>query len=312
MSTQHIPQELYKVRRIIVPTKGLPSDNNHDPSNIIKYKNKYYFWYTQHMHEFPFSHFAYTKIMYKESEDGLYWSEGKDALLPSDVGWDNKGVLTPYVVPYNGKYYLFYMGVGDNYVSGKDMSRGSGVAVADSIDGPFIRFGDKPIIMPEKDSWDNDSCDDVTVLYKDNKWWMYYKGSTTGLSAEQTQVGLAFSNCITGPYVKYEGNPLIKGHAFAIWPYKHGFLFLSGLKDEDEGTMYENWHDTSGKQSLYWSEDGIHFERCCEFPNRAAGIYTSVICDGSQQDITKFWGLTVNTVNNHLGRFIERFDFIID
>lgn len=212
----NIPQELYKVRRIIVPTKGLPNNNNHDPSNIIKYKNRYYFWYTQHMHEFPFKHFAYSKIMYKESEDGLCWSEGKDALLPSDVGWDNKGVLTAYLVPYNGKYYLFYIGVGDNYVSGKDMSRGSGVAVADSIDGPFIRFGDKPIIMPEKDSWDNDSNDNVNVLYKDNKWWMYYKGSTTGLLPDQTQVGLAFSDCITGPYVKYEGNPLIKGHAFAI------------------------------------------------------------------------------------------------
>lgn len=307
-----MPEELKRVRRIITPTVGLPNDNNHDPSNVIAYKGRYYLWYTQHRNDKPYNHFADCKIMYKTSTDGFHWDEGKDAFLPGEEGWDNRGVLTAYVAPWEDKYYLFYIGVGDDFALGLDFSRGCGVAVADTPDGPFERIGDGPVIYPDKDAWDNDSNDDATVLRKDGKWWLYYKGSTVGLMPDQTRVGLAFSDTITGPYVKYEGNPIAKGHAFAIWPYKHGFLYLSGLKDGDEGTVYGNWHDTTGTQSLYWSEDGIHFEKCCEFLNRAAGIYTSIIADGSQTDITKFWGLSVNTLHNHLDRYIERFAFVLD
>lgn len=307
-----MPKELKRVKKVDTKTTGLPYDNNHDPSNIIKYNELYYFWYTQHMNNRPFSAFKYCKIMYKTSADGIHWSDGKDALLPSKDGWDNCGVLTAYVVPYEGKFYLFYIGVDNNFCPKTNPVRGCGAAIADHPEGPWTRFTDKQILYPTKGAWDDEACDDITVLNKDGKWLMYYKGRASGLPATRTQVGLATSDRITGPYKKYEGNPLIKGHAFAIWPYKHGFLYLAGLNDENTKDTRDIDYWNIGKRSLFWSEDGITFEPCCEFPNVSVGLYTSIVHDGTQDDVSKFWGLMVGTKLYGLRRYIKRFDFCLE
>ena len=63
-------------------------------------------------------------------------------------------------------------------------------------------------------------------------------------------------------------------------------------------------------RSLFWSQDGINFEPCCEFPNIASGIFSSFIHDGSQTDVTKFWGVAVNYREvEDMNRYIYRFDF---
>jgi predicted GH43/DUF377 family glycosyl hydrolase len=309
-----IPEELLTVKKIITKTTGLPADNNHDPSNVIYHNGLYYFWYTQHYNDKPYDHFKYCKLMYKTSPDGINWSGGRDALLPSKDGWDSSGVLTAFVVPYEKKYYLFYIGVDDNFDYFTNGKRGCGLAVSDSPDGPWERFGDKQILCPSDNGWDNEGCDDITVLYKDGKWLMYYKGNQKGsIEAVETLVGLAVSDCITGPYKKYEGNPLIKGHAFSIWPYRHGFLYLGGIDDGDinpdpGNDLGDYWKP--GRRSLFWSEDGISFESCCQFPNVSSGIFTSLVHDGTQTGITKFWGLMVQTDKGMSDRYIYRFDMV--
>ena len=61
----------------------------------------------------------------------------------------------------------------------------------------------------------------------------------------------------------------------------------------EDGKHWRNVGD-----SLLPSKDGIHFEPCCEFPNRAAGIY--VLADiEEQKEISNYWGIGVKTHDTH-------------
>lgn len=56
-------------------------------------------------------------------------------------------------------------------------------------------------------------------------------------------MGLAISDELTGPYEKYDANPLFKGHAFTVTKYDTGMIALPG----------------GNHKRLLWSADGIHF-----------------------------------------------------
>lgn len=306
-----IPEELSKVERMAMPTTGLPQDNNHDPSNIIKYNGRYYFWYTDHIAGQPYNHFDHCRIMMTTSPDGIKWDKGIVALVPSETGWDNGGVLTANVFKYNDKYYMWYIGVGRNY---NNEPRNCNIAVADSPDGPFTRLGDNPILFHGKPgSWNDSSVDDVSTIYFNGKWMTYFKGMTYAKDdGDFSMLGVAFSETPFGPYKYYEGNPIIRGHAFSVWTYKNGVLLLSGLKDkENEGYMYRgNWEDPNGHQYLYFSTDGLNFKPVAEFENRASGIYIPEGNDGEW--IGNYWGVSVKSRNGHSGRYIEKFGFKVN
>ena len=77
---------------------------------------------------------------------------------------------------------------------------------------------------------------------------MYYKSRRR--KKEPTYNGVAISESLQGPYRKYEGNPLMKGHGHFCWRYKHGVVMIP---------HHENW--------IHWSEDGIHFAPVANDPN---------------------------------------------
>ena len=311
----NIPQELTRVRRAPHPAQGLPADNNHDPSNILYYGGRYYLWYTQHIHGLPYGHYTGCKIMRVSSVDGEHWADPTDALLPGPAGsWDAGGVLTANVVCAGGKYYLWYCGVSEAYSDEAPSPRSCSWAVADTPEGPFLRKPAGPAFGPgSPGQWDDLAVDDVTALYWDGEWRIYYKGtSRCEQDPDMTQLGFARARDIGGPYHRDALCPLIRGHAFSIWPYKNGLLLLSGLKHTaHEGYVYRgDWRDPAGHQYLYYSVDGVHFAPCCEFENRASGIYAPK--GAHADDITKMWGVAVNTRDGHLGRYIERFDFAVN
>lgn len=306
-----VPSELKRVRRKTVATVGLPCDNNHDPSNIIRHDGRYYLWYTQHLHGRPYDHFNDCVIMVTTSEDGIVWNEGRVALAPSEKGWDDGGVLTANVFKYDSMFYMWYIGVGKDYDGG---CRDCSLVRATSPDGPFERFLDTPILVHGKPgSWNDNSVDDVSTLFFRNRWLTYFKGMSFARNdGDLSMIGRASSDSPLGPYALYAGNPIIRGHAFSIWNYRNGLLLLSGLKDkEGEGFIYKgDWNDTRGHQYLYYSDDGIDFIPCAEFENRASGIY---VPEGEAANwIENYWGVSVKSTNGHYGRYIERFDFVVE
>ena len=171
-----LPKELLEVERKTVETVNLPSDNNHDPSNILYDQGTYYLWYTQHDNERPYDHFADCKIMCCTSKDGFHWESGKDALLPAESGWDCAGVLTANVFHDKGRFYMFYTGVGTDFAEGKTTRRCCGLAAADTPEGPFERLGDGPVLQWEEEGkWDDEAVDDVSAVFFQNRWLVYFK-----------------------------------------------------------------------------------------------------------------------------------------
>ena len=118
--------------------------------------------------------------------------------------------------------------------------------VADSPAGPWaLPPGVDVLVEPAMDGkrWDSDRVLNPRHVYLDGKWFMYYKGIRNGVPTEN---GLAIADTLTGPYQKYEGNPLLIGHGHFCWRYKHGMLMIPNF-----GKGVERW--------IHWSEDGIHF-----------------------------------------------------
>ncbi|MDP6039486.1 MAG: hypothetical protein QGG64_13120, partial [Candidatus Latescibacteria bacterium] len=92
-----------------------PTDwERHDPSNIIVYQDKYLLWVTEHIKGSGF--LENSRIILLSSTDALNWKYEQIALErnPSDA-WDNLSVLTAFMVPYQGVFYLFYTGVNTDF-----------------------------------------------------------------------------------------------------------------------------------------------------------------------------------------------------
>jgi beta-xylosidase len=284
-----IPAELRNATRETVQITGIGQDTvleRHDPSNVIRHNGKYYLWYTEHP---PKDGFIGTYVQLATSEDGHRWTVQGTALKKGGVGDpDEQGSLTSYVVPHKGRFYIFYTRVPGSFRSANESVRGIGYAVAESPDGPWIKQKET-ILWPSNSGWDSLCCDDTNILYREGKWWLYYKGRTHGDKGSASQVGVAISDNLTGPYKKHPNNPLFKGHAFAAWVHRGGVAATGG----------------DNHRKLLWSPDGIHFMVAGNFDNKSVGFY----CPENFGDGTNVrgvsWGFDVARTKP---RYIYRFD----
>jgi len=191
-------------------------------------------------------------------------------LAPRGAGyWDATTCHNPSVKFVDNKYYLFFMGNSN----GKTNTKRIGLAVADSLDGPWTR-PDKPLLEPgETGSWD-DHCTTNPAFVKNpnGKYWLYYKSwnthdyeTDTGPIKGNRKYGLAIGDKIEGPYIKYNGNPVIdfsgKGNntqledAF-VWMQKRKFNMLArdmGVFDHESGIIMHS------KNGIKWSEPEIAY-----------------------------------------------------
>ena len=275
-SQEYVPPELRNATRRMVEIEGIGQDRvleRHDPSNIIRYKGNYYLWYTEHP---PEDGFIGTYVQWAASPDGYRWTVHGTALAKGGPGDpDEKGALTSYVVPHNGRYYMFYTRVPGDFVSAHTSKRGIGYAVADTPDGPWVK--QKPaIILPGENTWDDLCCDDANVLYRDGKWWLYYKGRTLGDRPGDSQIGVAISEKPTGPYHKHPANPLFKGHAFSAWVHRDGVAALGG----------------DNNRTVLWSPDGVRFRKAGEFDNKSTGLYCPENFGNGTNNRGVSWGST--------------------
>jgi beta-xylosidase len=228
-----------------------PGVSRRDPSDVIKVGATYYTWYTRILageQGYP-AGYAGT-ILYATSRDGRHWTERKEAIGKGGKGaWDEHGVFTPNIFVSGGHYYLFYTGVPEPFSNSfqKATPTAIGVAVADSPDGPWVKFPVNPVLKPEKHGkWDDFRVDDSCLIKRNGQVWLYYKGVNDvkewrGL----TSMGLAVAGSPTGPYVRYKGNPLIlPGHEVLVWPSGRGVAAL-----------------VARGNGIWYSPDGIHFRR---------------------------------------------------
>ena len=65
-----IPPELTTPNKQKIKTHGMPADDNHDPSNIIRHDGEYYCWYTEHYTD-TYDAFVDTRLRLMTSPDGI-------------------------------------------------------------------------------------------------------------------------------------------------------------------------------------------------------------------------------------------------
>lgn len=179
------------------------------------------------------------------------------ALEPSGPGlWDAFTCHNPTIHKVGDKYALFYIGSTD----GTSINQRIGVALADSLYGPWQKIY-TPLISPgQRGEWDDHITSNPAFLQHPNgKFYLYYKGmSREAWERGNFFYGLAIADNLTGPYRKINDNPVIdisyKGENVKL---EDAYVFLEDGKfimiARDMG-----YFDNYG--GLYFeSEDGINW-----------------------------------------------------
>jgi len=266
--------------------------NRRDNSDIIKVDDTYYIWYSKM--DSPVTAGYWATIWYATSKDeGYTWQEQGMALGLGDKGqFDSHSVFTPNILAFEGKYYLYYTAVKptpgnpDNAFLNNSTTdiTAIGVAVSDNPNGPFKRVENNPVLEISNTPEDFDSfrVDDASMLVRDGKIWMYYKGRSIvdgkrgpGL----TEMSVAIADKPEGPFIKHQGSLLDRSHEVLIWKKGNGIEALASMS-----------------KTINYAEDGLDFtvkqDSLVKIPI-AAGLYRPDLEDGNKGTETPGWGISL-------------------
>ncbi len=289
-----------------------------DPSDIIKVGSKFYIWYTKIPLKTDgertqlYNSGYYGTIWYAVSTDeGRSWIEMGEALGKGPEGnFDSHAVFTPNILYAKGNYYLFYTavqptpgnieGIFENN-STNDFTA-IGIAVSNSPDGPFESPGPNPALAVSENTemFDSYRVDDAALLYRDKKYWFYYKGRSLSHGPggpAHTRMGVAFSDNPTGPYKK-QGSPILdRSHEVLIWNHLDGVAAFASISS-----------------TLEYADDGLNFDgeiKGMKIKNRplAPGLYRPHLTNHKSKSIPG-WGISMGYQSGHV--FLKRFEFMSD
>lgn len=245
-----------------------------DPSSILDVNGRYYIWYTRADQPcIPVRHARATDalpahpwdladVWYATSRDGYDWEEQGPAVERGLAGaYDERSVFTPDVLAHAGRYYLVYqVAVEPNH---RCTPESIAIAWSESPDGPWTK-SPAPIVVPDdsgeidvhgepeqatvKGSWDSLQVHDPSLLYRDGRFWLYYKGEGIGYHHMESKWGVATSDSPIGPYTKSLLNPVTNsGHEVVVWKYDGGVAGLVNRCGPEKNT-------------IQFAPDGINFE----------------------------------------------------
>jgi hypothetical protein len=184
--------------------------------------------------------------------------------------WDATTCHNPHIQKVGDRYALFFMGNSN----GKTDTKRIGLALADSLDGPWTR-PDAPLLLPgPTGAWDDHCTTNPSYIRHPNgQSWLYYKSwNTAEYDAGSPPVrgnrkyGLAIADRLEGPYRKSSANPIIdfsgRGEnrqledAF-FWHEEGRFRVVSrdmGIFGDNVGLYMES------RDGVKWSEPTIAFK----------------------------------------------------
>ncbi len=324
-----------------MPAPGLGYERGivrRDPSCILKVDDTYFVWYTRGAHgRPPVGHERATDsepampwdlcdVWYATSKDGRDWQEQGPAVERGAAGsYDERSIFTPDVLAHDGRYFLVYQ------VSAAPTWRSTpesiAIAWADSPRGPWTK-SPAPVVEPDpsgeidvrahpleatvKGTFDSLRVHDPALLFRDGRFWLYYKGEGIGHSNMHSMWGVAIADDPLGPYKKSPLNPVTNsGHEVMVWNYAGGVgALLTRCGPE--------------KNTIQFAVDGINFEPMATIiaPPQATGALRVNEADNTEPLAGLSWGLSHvatysahNVVQGHdpLGLLAndEPWDFII-
>ena len=185
-------------------------------------------------------------ILYVNSDDGKHWNAVDYVPLGPVGSCYDLAIEQANVVYYENRFYLFSEMFTSNIEKYGTQRPGIACLVADSPEGPWELIADLMLEPSEDDeAWDSVRVVNPRHVFLDGKWFMYYKGYKKG---QPTNNGVAISDSLTGPYIKYADGPLLHGHGHFAWRYKHGIIMVA----------FSAWYVRNYSRIL-WTEDGVHF-----------------------------------------------------
>jgi len=293
--TYNVPPELKNFRLVsstpmkLANAKAVghdPGKWQSDPSRIIFHGDKYHCWmidgYDNSIRNIPKNGKSW--ILYANSKDGKNWKAVDYVPLGPKGSCYDLAIEQANVLHHKGRFYLFSLGFTTNIRKYGLRRAGIFCLTADKPEGPWRQVGDV-LVAPSRDgrSFDTDKVVNPRHVFFKGKWFMYYKGVKKG---EPTDNGVAIADSLTGPYRKYEGNPVLFGHGHFAWRYKHGIIMVNF------DAFYEKTYTR-----ILWTEDGLHFVPLVE--SKGTFLFGSLYCPCdplcgkpvTDKPTTKYWGL---------------------
>ena len=290
-----------------------------DPSCIIQVDGLYFVWYTRAAHpcppvgfermtdDLPATPWDLADIFYATSTDGYHWDEQGPAVERGSAGaYDERGVFTPGILAHEGRYYLVYqVALNPNH---RCTPESIAIAAADSPHGPWTKSS-APILEPDpsgeidekgipelapvRGAWDSLQVHDPELLYRNGKFWLYYKGEGIGYHHMESKWGVAIARSPFGPYTKSPLNPVTNsGHEVVVWKYAGGVAGLVNRCGPEKNT-------------IQFAHDGINFEVKSHVivPPQAAAPLRIDEADNTEPLAGFRWGLShVIQASSHLVR----------
>lgn len=302
-----------------LPAPGLGYERGivrRDPSCIIQADGVYYVWYTRGEHPgVPVGHeratntlpampWDLTDVWYASSTDGYTWREQGPAVERGPAGsYDERSIFTPDVLARGGRYYLVYQVTAAP--TWRSTPESIAIAWTDSPAGPWTKSS-APVVEPDpsgevdvrahpeqatvQGTFDSLRVHDPALLYRDGRYWLYFKGEGIGHSNMDSKWGVAIADDPLGPYQKSPLNPITNsGHEVMVWNYAGGVgALLTRCGPE--------------KNTIQFAADGINFQvqSAIISPPQAAGALRIDESQNTAPLAGLSWGLShVTTYSAH-------------
>lgn len=154
--------------------------------------------------------FISQKIAAIENTDFIHIPGPNPILIPGKPGsWDDGILEACDIFKDAGKYYLYYhgRGNGENYRIG--------VAVSDSPLGPFVKYGNQPILDLKGFGVSDDAYIACGSVFKESvdQYYLFYSLQQKS-DPHNFYIGLATANHPLGPWIKYEKNPIMQNFGY--------------------------------------------------------------------------------------------------
>jgi predicted GH43/DUF377 family glycosyl hydrolase len=198
------------------------------------------------------------------SLDGITWTKHvSNPVLNLGAGgtWDDVRAYIPTVLYRNNKWYMYYSGFdGAGYRTG----------LATSLDGiTWTKHASNPVLnLGAGGTWDDARAYAPNVLYRNNKWYMYY----SGLDGVSLRIGLATSlDGIT--WTKHVSNPVLNLGAGGTWDEDHVYRMSVLYRNNKWYMYYSGFEGGNMRTGLATSLDGITWTKHVSNPvlNLGAG-----------------------------------------
>ena len=190
------------------------------------------------------------RLAYADSLEGP-WTVESDPVI---TDWAD----SPHLVKFGNKWYIYYGHYPDGHNEGGEIH----VQESDNVNGPY---GNDTLLLSRGSagSWEDYRVGEPYVFELNGTYYLFYMGSrNTVEDMGPEKIGYATASSPTGPFTKYEGNPVIDGTEF----YLHDPNICNWAADpfifQYDGIFYIGVTAIHQHIILYKTTDFVAFEFC--------------------------------------------------